>query len=83
MGLKKDANAQHRILYSINKKKPEHAYSAEMIREDLGKLFELLDEGKIEPVIAKKMRLEDAARAHELVENAALAGKIVLVANEG
>ena len=38
--------------------------------------------GVIEPVIAERMGLAEAARAHELVERAAVQGKIVLLVRE-
>ena len=49
---------------------------------DLVALFDLLAQGKIEPVIAQRMGLAEAARAHELIEQAAVKGKIVLMVNE-
>ncbi len=62
-------------------------YSIALLRErrpdwfsqDLGELLNLLAEGKIKPVIAKRMPLVEAARAHELVERAEVQGKIVLM----
>jgi NADPH:quinone reductase-like Zn-dependent oxidoreductase len=44
-------------------------------------LFDLLAQGKIQPVIAKRMPLHEATRAHELVEQGAVQGKIALMAN--
>jgi NADPH:quinone reductase-like Zn-dependent oxidoreductase len=41
-----------------------------------------LKEGKIKPSIERRMKLEDAAQAHELIEVAAVKGRIVLVVNE-
>jgi len=52
-------------------------------REDLGALFELLQEGRIKPSIERRMKLEDAREAHELIENAAVKGRIVLEMVEG
>lgn len=46
--------------------------------EDLSKLFDLLVQGKIKPVIAARMPLTDVKRAHELIERAEVKGKIVL-----
>lgn len=46
--------------------------------EDLSKLFDLLMQGKIKPVIAARMSLMDIKRAHELIERAEVQGKIVL-----
>ncbi|MCE5270737.1 medium chain dehydrogenase/reductase family protein [bacterium] len=48
-------------------------------REDLGVLFELLQARKIAPVIAERLPLERAARAHELLGARAVSGKIVLL----
>ncbi len=51
-------------------------------RHDLAMLIELLEAGKIRPVIAERMPLAEAARAHELIEGAAVSGKIVLMCQE-
>ncbi len=50
-------------------------------KEDLGVLFQLLKAGKIKPAIERRMKLEDAKAAHELIEQAAVKGRIVLVIN--
>ncbi len=50
-----------------------------LYRQDLATLFALLADGKITPVIAERVPLADAARAQDLLGNAKLAGKIVLV----
>jgi NADPH2:quinone reductase len=47
--------------------------------EDFDALAELLREGKIHPVVAERMPLSDARRAHELLESSANQGKLVLV----
>ena len=46
--------------------------------EDLSKLFDLLGQKKIEPIITR-MPLVEAARAHEMIGNASVRGKIVLM----
>jgi len=51
----------------------------EWFREDFRALLELLREGKIHPVVAERMPLTDARRAHELLESSADKGKLVLV----
>jgi len=51
----------------------------EQFREDLGKLFELLAQRKIQPVIAEKIPLRQAAEANRLLEQAQISGKIVLL----
>ncbi len=48
-------------------------------REDFRALLELLREGKIHPVVAERLPLSDARRAHELLESSADKGKLVLV----
>ena len=51
----------------------------EWFREDFGTLIELLREGKIHPVVAERLPLSEARRAHELLESSAAKGKLVLV----
>jgi NADPH:quinone reductase len=48
-------------------------------REDFRALLELLREDKIHPVVAERLPLTDARRAHELLERTAATGKLVLV----
>jgi NADPH:quinone reductase-like Zn-dependent oxidoreductase len=48
--------------------------------ETLTELLDLLAEGKIKPVVAERIPLVEAARAHELLERGGYAGKVVLVA---
>lgn len=50
-------------------------------RHDLLALFELLNEGKIKPVIAARLPLQDSRRAHEMLGEGGVIGKIVLVPN--
>jgi len=50
-------------------------------REDLSALFELLRQGKIKPIIAERIPLDEVARAHELLGRGAVTGKIVLLCN--
>jgi NADPH:quinone reductase-like Zn-dependent oxidoreductase len=51
----------------------------EWFREDFHALLELLREGKIHPVVAERLPLTEARRAHELLESSAAKGKLVLV----
>ena len=39
----------------------------------------MVREGKIHPVVAERLPLSDARRAHELLERTAATGKLVLV----
>ena len=48
-------------------------------REDFGRLLELLRERTIHPVVAQRLPLADARRAHELQGASAVEGKLVLV----
>ena len=49
-------------------------------RTTLTELLDLLASGKIKPVVAERIPLAEAARAHELLERGGYAGKVVLVA---
>lgn len=48
-------------------------------RETLTELLDLLAAGKIKPIVAERIPLAEAARAHELLERGGYAGKVVLV----
>lgn len=48
-------------------------------RETLAEILDLLEMGKINPVVAECIPLVDAAGAHELLEKGGNAGKLVLV----
>jgi NADPH2:quinone reductase len=51
----------------------------EWFREDFLALLELLRRGEIHPVVAERLPLTEARRAHELLESSAATGKLVLV----
>ncbi len=51
----------------------------EWFREDFRALLDLLRRGEIHPVVAERMPLSDARRAHEMLESSAAKGKLVLV----
>jgi NADPH:quinone reductase-like Zn-dependent oxidoreductase len=51
----------------------------EQFREDFRVLIELLREGRIHPVVAERLPLDEARHAHELLESSASKGKLVLV----
>jgi NADPH:quinone reductase-like Zn-dependent oxidoreductase len=48
-------------------------------RETLKELLDLLAQGKIKPVVAERIPLVEAARAHRQLERGGYAGKVVLV----
>ena len=52
---------------------------SEWFREDFGALLQLLREDTIHPVVAERLPLTEARRAHELLESTASKGKLVLV----
>jgi NADPH2:quinone reductase len=53
--------------------------SPDLCRKDLAILFDLLIQGEIKPVIADRIPLTEAARAHERLALRAAAGKLVLI----
>jgi NADPH:quinone reductase-like Zn-dependent oxidoreductase len=65
--------------YSIGSLRKKHP---DWFIEDLTNLFTLLSQNEIRPVIGKRMPFADAAVAHELLERAAVPGKIVLMFSE-
>jgi NADPH:quinone reductase-like Zn-dependent oxidoreductase len=50
-------------------------------RHDLLTLLDLLKQGKIKPLIAQRLPLEEARRAHEILGEGGVFGKIVLLPN--
>jgi NADPH:quinone reductase-like Zn-dependent oxidoreductase len=62
--------------FNVTTVKKKHG---DWFREDLGTLMQLLAEGKIRPLVAERLPLKDAARAHQMLESAAVTGKIVLL----
>jgi NADPH2:quinone reductase len=53
----------------------------ELFRQDLLALLDLLQQQKIKPLIAHRLPLTEARRAHELLGKGGVTGKIVLVCN--
>jgi NADPH:quinone reductase len=51
----------------------------EQFREDFAALLALLRAGRIHPVVAQRLPLSQARRAHELLASSADKGKLVLV----
>jgi len=69
---------KHVVLYSIQwlmRLRPA------FFRQDLTALFDLLQQEKIKPLIAGRFPLAEARRAHELLGEGGVTGKIVLVCN--
>ncbi|MBT3314719.1 MAG: zinc-binding dehydrogenase [Anaerolineae bacterium] len=72
-------NGRKTAFYAIGGMREKHP---EWFKEDLAALFDLLKAGKFSPAIERRMKLEDAKEAHELIEQAAVKGRIVLMVNE-
>jgi len=51
-------------------------------RQDLLTLLGLLKEGKIKPLIARRLPIEEARRALEMLGEGGVLGKILLLPNE-
>ena len=74
-------------LFLLNNSKAVMGYNVNIIkqrhpnwyRQDSSTLLNLLAAGKINPIVAAQVPLAEVARAHELLNNAAVSGKIVLV----
>jgi NADPH2:quinone reductase len=67
------------VWYNITNLRKAHP---DWFRADLKILFDLLAQRKIEPLVASRLRLREAASANEQIEHAAFAGKIVLLCQE-
>jgi NADPH2:quinone reductase len=52
----------------------------DLFRQDLMALLDLLRRKKLEPLISQRVPLAEARRAHELLEQGGVTGKLVLVA---
>jgi NADPH:quinone reductase-like Zn-dependent oxidoreductase len=61
--------------YSINVMRARHP---EWFKEDLGRLFDLLKRGAIQPRVAERISFEQVPDAHRRLEAGGLEGKIVL-----
>jgi len=69
-------NGRSTAFYSTGSLREKHA---DWFHGNLTELFNLLAQGMIKPVIAERMSLAEATRAHELIERAAVQGRIVLI----
>jgi NADPH:quinone reductase-like Zn-dependent oxidoreductase len=75
--LKQQGEAGRRVAsYFIGGMKASHP---DWFQSDLAALFDLLAQKKLSPVIAERLPLAEARRAHELLDRAAVSGKIVLI----
>jgi len=72
-------NGHATAFYSIGAMRRKHP---EWFRADLARLFEMLAEGRMNPVVAEVLPLSEARQAHERVEAGEVAGKLVLRVSE-
>jgi NADPH:quinone reductase-like Zn-dependent oxidoreductase len=59
-----------------------HRVEQRLLAEDWSALFELLEEGKIRPVVAETFPILEAAQANALLESGQVTGNVVLLAPE-
>ena len=59
-----------------------HRVQTQILKEDRGILFKLLEEGQIKPLIAARFPILEAAKANELLESGQVTGNVVLLAPE-
>lgn len=69
-------NAKRAGFYSITSMRKSHP---EWFREDLAKIFALLERGELAPRIARRIGLDGVADAHRDLERGGLDGKLVIV----
>jgi NADPH:quinone reductase-like Zn-dependent oxidoreductase len=69
---------KHVAFYDTRTMKRKHP---DWYRDDLARLFALLAAGKLNPVIADRLPLEEAVTAHRKLEQAEVQGKLVLTPN--
>jgi NADPH:quinone reductase-like Zn-dependent oxidoreductase len=50
----------------------------EWFRDDLARLFDMLAEGRIDPIVAEVLPLDEVRRAHGRLEAGEVQGKLVL-----
>lgn len=72
-------NGHSTKFYSIGPWRIQHP---DWFKEDLAILLDLLEQGKIKPIIAMRLPLNEARRAHEIIEQAVVQGKIILDVSE-
>lgn len=68
-------NGHATAFYSIGAMRRKHP---DWFREDLAALFGMLADGRIAPVVAETVPLDEVRRAHERVEAGEVAGKLVM-----
>ena len=59
-----------------------HRVDFALLQEDWAALFRLLEEGKIDPIIAETFPILEAAKANALLESGRVTGNVVLLSPE-
>ena len=67
------------MLYSIQTLK---RLKPNWFHEDLILLLNLLEQGKIEPIVGARIPMKKAAQAHELLAGGSVTGKVVLICKD-
>jgi NADPH2:quinone reductase len=70
------------VLIPDGRRAPLAPDAGKHVRETLPELLDLLAAGRIKPLVAERIPLAEAARAHELLEHGRYAGKVVLVTGD-
>ena len=71
-------NRKRGAFYDLRTLKKRHP---NWFREDLAALLDLLAAGKLRPVIAARLPLDEAVRAHQQLERGEVQGRLVLIPN--
>jgi NADPH:quinone reductase-like Zn-dependent oxidoreductase len=77
--LKRIPDGRRCVWYNLRTLRDEQP---DWFRADMKILFDLLAQRSIQPVIAVKVPLREAAQANEMIENAKFSGKIVLLCQQ-
>jgi NADPH:quinone reductase-like Zn-dependent oxidoreductase len=59
-----------------------HRVEADLLKEDWTKMFQMLEDGQINPIVTQTFPLVEAARAYRLLESGQVTGNVVLVTPE-
>ncbi|MBD8078670.1 zinc-binding dehydrogenase [Cellulosimicrobium arenosum] len=58
--------------------RPAHQ-KAQIVRDVLAHVWPMVEDGRVRPVVHERLRLDEAPRAHELLESGEVFGKVLLV----